>query len=134
VLLSLKGMSPLGRETGTPNYVYLGRATRRIANLEDKMSMRSQSKNLTNAEVAEMLGIRPNTLENWRGKGKGPLFSKLGEEKQAPIRYRESDVNAWLEERLCSSTSQYKRLPKKAKPDKSNALAVAVLQSQPLHA
>lgn len=62
---------------------------------------------LTNIEVADMLGIKPNTLEIWRLKGKGPKFKKMGKEKQAPIRYDEAQVLAWLEAQTCTSTSQY---------------------------
>lgn len=62
---------------------------------------------LTNEEAAALIGIKPNTLEIWRVRGKGPKFIKLGESKQAPIRYRRSDVLAWLEAQTCRSTSQY---------------------------
>lgn len=51
---------------------------------------------LTNIEVADMLGIKPNTLEIWRLKGKGPKFKKMGKEKQAPIRYDEAQQCARL--------------------------------------
>ncbi|MFT3963730.1 helix-turn-helix transcriptional regulator [Propionivibrio sp.] len=62
---------------------------------------------LTNNQAAEMLGIRPNTLEIWRHKGKGPKFVKMGEEKQAPIRYRAIDILEWLEAKTFRSTSTY---------------------------
>jgi DNA-binding CsgD family transcriptional regulator len=39
---------------------------------------------LTNQQTAELLGIKPNTLEIWRLKGRGPLFRKLGSTKAAP--------------------------------------------------
>jgi hypothetical protein len=61
----------------------------------------------TNAEAAAILNIKPNTLEIWRLKGKGPRFIKMGKEKQAPIRYDEAEVLAWLEAQTCTSTSQY---------------------------
>lgn len=98
------------------------------------MPMRTTINLLTNAETAELINILPNTLEIWRGKGKGPIFLKMGPEKQAPVRYRESDVKAWLEERLCSSTSQYTRLPKSAKLKKPNQPVIADSQCQPSHA
>ena len=69
--------------------------------------MKPAVKLLTNIEVADMLGIKPNTLEIWRYKGKGPKFKKMGPEKQAPIRYDEAEVLAWLEAQTCASTSQY---------------------------
>ena len=33
---------------------------------------------LSTEEAAEILGIRPNTLEVWRSKKKGPKYSKIG--------------------------------------------------------
>ena len=62
---------------------------------------------LTSSETATRLGIKPNTLEVWRHKGKGPSFIKLGAGKQAPIRYDEEKVIAWLEQCIFSSTSDY---------------------------
>lgn len=47
---------------------------------------------LTTKEAAELLGIRPNTLEHWRSKGKGPTFERVG----SAIRYRLSDIELWL--------------------------------------
>ena len=75
------------------------------------MATRTAITLLTNTETAEMINIRPNTLEIWRGKGKGPKFLKMGPKKQDPIRYVESDVEAWIAERTCSNTSQYTQIP-----------------------
>ena len=62
---------------------------------------------LTNEEAASLLGIRPNTLEIWRTKGKGPEFVKMGKQKQAPIRYLRQKILAWLEAQSFASTSAY---------------------------
>lgn len=62
---------------------------------------------LTNEEAAALLGIKPNTLEIWRTKGKGPTFIKMGEHKQAPIRYLRPKIYEWLERQSFSSTSAY---------------------------
>lgn len=64
---------------------------------------------LTSAETAALLGIKPNTLEVWRskGKGKGPDFIKLDDTPQAPVRYRRETVERWLERRSFNSTSAY---------------------------
>jgi len=62
---------------------------------------------LTNQQTADMLGVRPNTLEIWRLHGKGPPFRKLGAGKQAAVRYAEVDLLAWLDGALCASTSAY---------------------------
>lgn len=62
---------------------------------------------LTNEEAATLLGIKPNTLEIWRTKGKGPKFLKMGDAKQAPIRYFRGDIDAWREANTFASTSAY---------------------------
>lgn len=43
--------------------------------------------------VADFLGINVQTLYNWRAAGEGPPCVKLG---GRAIRYRMSDVTAWL--------------------------------------
>ncbi|QPC01725.1 helix-turn-helix domain-containing protein [Xylella fastidiosa subsp. multiplex] len=62
---------------------------------------------LTNEEAAALLGIKPNTLEIWRGKGKGPNFIKMGPAKQDPIRYHIDEIKAWLASCTFTSTSAY---------------------------
>lgn len=62
---------------------------------------------LDNEQTAAMLGIKPNTLEIWRLKGKGPRFVKLGFTKQSPVRYEQSEVTRWLREQSFASTSAY---------------------------
>lgn len=62
---------------------------------------------LTNEQTADLLGIRPNTLEIWRCKGKGPAFVKLGNHPSSPIRYVKSRVLAWIDQRTHQSTSSY---------------------------
>ncbi|RZM06631.1 MAG: DNA-binding protein [Pedobacter sp.] len=58
---------------------------------------------LTNIQTAELLGLKPNTLEIWRVYGKGPTLRKLGRS----IRYAEADILDWLDTHTCTSTSQY---------------------------
>ena len=62
---------------------------------------------LGNEQTAALLGIKPNTLEIWRNRGKGPPFVKLGSAKQAPIRYERDEVMRWLREQTFTSTSAY---------------------------
>lgn len=62
---------------------------------------------LTNQQTADLLGIKSNTLEIWRLHGKGPVFRKLGTGKSAPVRYADTDVQAWLDDHACTSTSAY---------------------------
>lgn len=51
---------------------------------------------LTPAEVARLLRVTPATLANWRARGDGPEFVKLGPSRQAPVRYYPSVIDAWI--------------------------------------
>lgn len=76
---------------------------------------------LTSAETAALLGIKRGTLELWRQKGQGPKFAKLGTASQAHIRYRRSDVAAFIEQRLYASTSHYTAALATLRPDVKRA-------------
>lgn len=58
---------------------------------------------LTNDQTAELLSLSPRTLEKMRVSGDGPPFIKLG--RLRAVRYRESDLQAWIEGRVRRSTS-----------------------------
>jgi excisionase family DNA binding protein len=47
---------------------------------------------LTPSELSEILGVPVATLYSWRYHGKGPAAVRVGRH----LRYRSSDVNAWL--------------------------------------
>jgi len=49
---------------------------------------------LTAEEVAEVLKVRVETLNQWRWLGKGPRAIKSG---RRFLRYRPADVEAWLD-------------------------------------
>lgn len=51
-------------------------------------------------QVADFLGTTVDTLANWRYRGVGPRFVKVG----GIVRYRWSDVNAWVESRVAQRT------------------------------
>ena len=53
-------------------------------------------------EAAQRAGFSAGTFANMRVSGRGPRFIKVG----AKVVYRDADVDAWLEERLASSTSE----------------------------
>ena len=54
---------------------------------------------LTPQQVADLLQVKTDTLEAWRGKRVGPAWIKLGDGKRCPVRYLRSDVDAYLKER-----------------------------------
>ena len=57
---------------------------------------------LTTEEVAEMTGLSPETIAQWRWLKKEIPFVRLGKKC---VRYRQSDIDAWLAKRLVSVTS-----------------------------
>lgn len=57
---------------------------------------------LTTSEAAAYLSIQPTTLEQWRWNGKSPRFVKIGRS----VRYRITDLDAFLAERVYTSTTE----------------------------
>jgi excisionase family DNA binding protein len=53
---------------------------------------------LTAREVADLLGVKPETVLRWTRRGELPAF-RLGR----AIRFREDDLEAWLAERATPS-------------------------------
>lgn len=51
---------------------------------------------MTPEEVADLLKVSTGTLENWRYRGEGPPFVKLGSKRRSPVRYRSKDVEDWM--------------------------------------
>jgi Helix-turn-helix domain len=61
----------------------------------DKSSPDDLAGMFTPAELAAILKVSVGTLQNWRVKGVGPPYIKLGLENSAPVRYLETDVRRW---------------------------------------
>jgi predicted DNA-binding transcriptional regulator AlpA len=72
---------------------------------------------LTTIQVAVWLGMRAQTLEIWRCQGKGPPFVRLG---PRCVRYKRSIVLAWLFERKCASTAEYRTVSKTSRRGRTN--------------
>ena len=58
---------------------------------------------LTTVEAATFLRLSRRTLEDFRTKGTGPSFRRLGKK----IFYRPEDLDSWVDERTFTSTSEY---------------------------
>lgn len=58
---------------------------------------------LTDEQVHKIYGVMPKTLANWRWRGVGPRFVKIGHQ----VRYRPEDLKDFLESRIFTSTSAY---------------------------
>jgi len=53
-------------------------------------------------QAADILGVHYLTLQNWRSTGKSPKFVKCGRS----VRYRVSDLKAWLEAQTRNHTGE----------------------------
>lgn len=59
-------------------------------------------------EAAFVLGISSRTLANWRCKGRGPAYIRLGK-KRSPVMYRLSDVQDWIVEHQVKASGDARR-------------------------
>jgi DNA-binding transcriptional MerR regulator len=55
--------------------------------------------------AAPLIGITPETLENWRSRGEGPRFHKTPG-RSGKVLYDPADIEAWRTQRRFSSTAQ----------------------------
>ena len=60
---------------------------------------------LSQEDAARLLAVQPDTLAQWRARGQGPAFCKLGR----AIRYRRRDLSAYVDARLCSNSVQARK-------------------------
>lgn len=65
---------------------------------------------LTENQVSQLIGRAVPTLQKDRLRGDGPPFLKVGRH----VRYRPSDVKAWLDARAYKSTAEYADDPQAA--------------------
>lgn len=64
------------------------------------MQTQTPGKLLSTGEVATIYGINENTLRFWRHEQVGPKSFRVGRKL---VKYRASDVEAWLQEQYESS-------------------------------
>lgn len=65
-------------------------------------SVRVSSGLLDTVRAAEFLGISKQTMANWRMRGNGPPFIKMG----GAVRYKPEDLNSWLDARRERHTTE----------------------------
>lgn len=51
---------------------------------------------LNQRDAAKHLGVSPSYLANARCRNEGPIYVKLGDGVNGRIRYRRSDLDAWM--------------------------------------
>lgn len=54
---------------------------------------------LSTKEVAEVVGLTDQTLRQWRMRGEGPPYYRVGDGRRYRVRYDIEKVEAWLAER-----------------------------------
>ena len=59
---------------------------------------------LDTTEAARYTGLKKSTLDQWRSRGEGPKFVKLGR----AVRYRRADLDEWIDSRVQQSTKREK--------------------------
>lgn len=60
---------------------------------------------LTAKQAAALMSVAVNTLARLRMHGDGPPYAKHGRGKQAAVRYKRSDLEAWMASHARRSTS-----------------------------
>ena len=61
---------------------------------------------LSEKQAADFFDLTPRALQNWRTKGGGPPYVRVG---HRTVRYRMSDLEAWLDSRRFENTAQEER-------------------------
>ena len=64
---------------------------------------KGQKPMMTTKELADFVGVAANTPLNWRKKGTGPKFVRVGPRN---IRYFRRDVEGWLEQRASQQAAR----------------------------
>lgn len=63
------------------------------------MNRRSPFEFLTTKETAAILRLSPRTLEGKRRTGKGPAFTRMGNDQNSKVVYLCADIDLWLEDK-----------------------------------
>jgi predicted DNA-binding transcriptional regulator AlpA len=63
---------------------------------------RTNAQLLNEVEAGQFLSLSHRTLQNWRVKGGGPKYLKIGAKS---VRYRITDLQSWLDNATRSHTS-----------------------------
>ncbi len=68
--------------------------------------MHTKQELLSSVQAAAYLGVKEPTLVKWRMSGEGPCFVRVGR----MIRYRQTDIEAWLASRTFGSNAEARAL------------------------
>jgi hypothetical protein len=74
-------------------------------------------RHLNQVEIAKRWGLSPRTLENWRCRGEGPRFLKIG----GKVVYRLQDVEAFEQNQLRAKTAPVRGRKRRAENTEPSA-------------
>jgi prophage regulatory protein len=81
---------------------------------------------LTAREVAELLGVSPETVLRWTRRGELPAVKLPG----GAVRYRESELDGWLEERATPRRGVRTTAPSAAQPRRVRSLTRTTVEGE----
>jgi hypothetical protein len=70
-----------------------------------------EQRDLTERELADLERVKVRTVREWRVRGNGPPYRKLGPGRAAPVRYPVAEYRAWRSSTVVRSTASNRRLP-----------------------
>ena len=62
---------------------------------------------LNTIQAAVICGVTEKRMREWRSQGRGPRYIKLGDSRNAPVRYRRRDLERWLVAHEHDGTFEY---------------------------
>ena len=65
---------------------------------------------MTESELAELERVTVRTVREWRQRGTGPPYRKLGPGKSALVRYPVAQYRTWRESTIVESTAEHLQL------------------------
>lgn len=75
-----------------------------LSDYEFNLGMKTDLWSMSEGEAAENLGLSARTLQNYRVRGGGPTYIKLG---LRAVRYRLRDLDEFIETHVRNNTSQH---------------------------
>lgn len=78
---------------------------------QDATTTRHISLSITPDEAAEALGVSTVTLTEWRKRGIGPAFVRVGA-KRGRVLYKVADLEAFLDDNRVETNTRGRREPK----------------------
>lgn len=76
-----------------------------VSAISERPSAATPKATLTPAQVEAEYGFLVDTLKDWRYKGIGPKFFKTSPGKGGSVRYRRTEIEAWIDERTVECES-----------------------------